>query len=206
MSCSARISQGTWIWWFQGCSYGIFLPIWCRRTCAIADNIIPSPVKYAIICISVNQESAEIAHFLSELHLDSLSPPDAMSLLPTKSLTLTCNSPFIILSQCLSSASESQKPVSLLINISSSNLSNLQCSLRLILHEQIALSMSGYSCKQESIPVECIPPACQPYVFWWPPLGVSTSGRVATHPPVTSTPPRYPTPPLRTYTPSTQTE
>ena len=28
--------------------------------------------------------------------------------------------------------------------------------------------------KQESIPVECIPPACQPYLFWWPP-GVGTS-------------------------------
>ena len=28
--------------------------------------------------------------------------------------------------------------------------------------------------KQESILVECIPPACQPYLFWWP-LGVGTS-------------------------------
>ena len=23
---------------------------------------------------------------------------------------------------------------------------------------------------QESNPVGCVPPACQPYVFWWPPL------------------------------------
>ena len=27
--------------------------------------------------------------------------------------------------------------------------------------------------QQESIPVGCIPSACQPYMFWWPPLGVS---------------------------------
>ena len=27
--------------------------------------------------------------------------------------------------------------------------------------------------KQDSIPVGCVPPACQPYVFWWPPLDVS---------------------------------
>ena len=31
--------------------------------------------------------------------------------------------------------------------------------------------------QQESIPVGCILPACQPYVFRWPPLGVSTGGR-----------------------------
>ena len=29
---------------------------------------------------------------------------------------------------------------------------------------------------QESIPVGCVPPACQPYMFWWPPLGVSSGG------------------------------
>ena len=29
---------------------------------------------------------------------------------------------------------------------------------------------------QESIPVGGLPPTCQPYVFWWPSLGVSTSG------------------------------
>ena len=27
--------------------------------------------------------------------------------------------------------------------------------------------------KQDSIPVGCPPPACQPYVFWWPRLDVS---------------------------------
>ena len=31
---------------------------------------------------------------------------------------------------------------------------------------------------QESIPVGCVPPACQPYMFWWPPLGVSSGGWV----------------------------
>ena len=35
------------------------------------------------------------------------------------------------------------------------------------------------SCKQDSIPVGCLPPACQPYVFQWPLLDVSTDkGRV----------------------------
>ena len=29
--------------------------------------------------------------------------------------------------------------------------------------------------KQDSIPVGCAPSACQPYVFLWPPLDVSTS-------------------------------
>ena len=28
------------------------------------------------------------------------------------------------------------------------------------------------------IPVGCIPPACQPYMFWWLPLGISTGGWV----------------------------
>ena len=28
--------------------------------------------------------------------------------------------------------------------------------------------------KQESVSVECVPPTCQPYVFWWLPLGVRT--------------------------------
>ena len=32
--------------------------------------------------------------------------------------------------------------------------------------------------RQESIAVGCVPPACQPYMFWWLPLGVSTSGWV----------------------------
>ena len=30
--------------------------------------------------------------------------------------------------------------------------------------------------KQESIPVGCVPPTCKPYVFWWPPLGLSIRG------------------------------
>ena len=29
--------------------------------------------------------------------------------------------------------------------------------------------------KQGSIPIGCVPPACQLYTSWWPPLGVSTS-------------------------------
>ena len=45
----------------------------------------------------------------------------------------------------------------------SSNLSNLS-------------NMSCCSCKQESIPLGCVAPACQPYVFWWPLLGGNTSG------------------------------
>ena len=32
----------------------------------------------------------------------------------------------------------------------------------------------GGNKQQESIPVGCILPACQPYVFWWPPLDVRT--------------------------------
>ena len=27
---------------------------------------------------------------------------------------------------------------------------------------------------QESVPVGYVPPACQSYMFWWPPLGIST--------------------------------
>ena len=30
--------------------------------------------------------------------------------------------------------------------------------------------------QQESIPVGCVPPTCQLYVFWWRLLGVSTMG------------------------------
>ena len=30
--------------------------------------------------------------------------------------------------------------------------------------------------EQESIPVGCIPQTCQRYMFWWPPLGVSSGG------------------------------
>ena len=29
---------------------------------------------------------------------------------------------------------------------------------------------------QDSIPVGCVPPTCQLYVFRWPPLDVSTGG------------------------------
>ena len=35
---------------------------------------------------------------------------------------------------------------------------------------------SELSFNQEIIPVGCLPPACQPSLFRWPPLGVSTSG------------------------------
>ena len=34
--------------------------------------------------------------------------------------------------------------------------------------------------KQDSIPVECVPPTCKLHVFWWPALGVSTRGGVCT--------------------------
>ena len=33
-----------------------------------------------------------------------------------------------------------------------------------------------YVYKEESIPVGCVPPVCQPYVFRWPPLDASTDG------------------------------
>ena len=32
--------------------------------------------------------------------------------------------------------------------------------------------------KQKSIPAGCAPLTCQPYLFWWHPLGVSTGGGV----------------------------
>ena len=32
--------------------------------------------------------------------------------------------------------------------------------------------------QQDSIPVGYVPPAYQPYVFWWPPLAVSTGGGI----------------------------
>ena len=35
--------------------------------------------------------------------------------------------------------------------------------------------------RQESIPVGCVLPACQPYLFWWTPLGVSTGGGRGTY-------------------------
>ena len=30
--------------------------------------------------------------------------------------------------------------------------------------------------EQESITVRCAQPACQPYLHWWSPLGVTTGG------------------------------
>ena len=38
--------------------------------------------------------------------------------------------------------------------------------------------------KQESIPVGCVLHTCQPYMFLWLPLGVSTGGGSHRHPPV----------------------
>ena len=35
--------------------------------------------------------------------------------------------------------------------------------------------------RQENIPVGCVLPACQPYLFWWTPLGVSTGGGRGTY-------------------------
>ena len=40
--------------------------------------------------------------------------------------------------------------------------------------KDLSLLWCIYMYHQESIPVGCVPPACQPYIFWWPPLGVST--------------------------------
>ena len=36
--------------------------------------------------------------------------------------------------------------------------------------------MDSINTEQDSIPVGCIPPASQPYVFWWSLLDVSTGG------------------------------
>ena len=32
--------------------------------------------------------------------------------------------------------------------------------------------------RQDSIPVGCVPSSSQPYIFQWPPLGVSTNGGI----------------------------
>ena len=37
-------------------------------------------------------------------------------------------------------------------------------------------TVSKHKVQQESIPVGCVPPTYQPYVLWWPPIGVSTGG------------------------------
>ena len=39
-----------------------------------------------------------------------------------------------------------------------------------------ALKFKQKHVKQEIILVGCVPPAYQPYVFWWPPLGVGSRG------------------------------
>ena len=41
------------------------------------------------------------------------------------------------------------------------------------------IARGGFRRKQESIPVEYVPSACQPYMFWWLPLGVSSRGWVS---------------------------
>ena len=38
--------------------------------------------------------------------------------------------------------------------------------------------MTKHKNQQENIPVECVPPVCQLYVFQWPPLDASTGGGV----------------------------
>ena len=40
-------------------------------------------------------------------------------------------------------------------------------------HQQAPIECYRIQTKQERIQVGCLPPACQLYVFWWPPLGVS---------------------------------
>ena len=57
----------------------------------------------------------------------------------------------------------------------------------------------------ESIPVGCVLPAYQPYLFWWLPLGVGTGGRIGiptpsrdTYPPRRDLTPGIPSPPAPT--------
>ena len=57
-----------------------------------------------------------------------------------------------------------------------------------------------YTCttyfQQDTIPVGSVPPTCEPYVFWWPPLDISTvCGGIPTPPPR----PRYTYPPRRRH-------
>ena len=42
------------------------------------------------------------------------------------------------------------------------------------LNEERVRPSLWYQYKEESIPVGCIPSACEPYVFWYPPIGVSS--------------------------------
>ena len=47
---------------------------------------------------------------------------------------------------------------------------------RYLIHRRLTVDRQLHLWKnkqQESIPVGCVLPACQPYVFRWPPLGVS---------------------------------
>ena len=51
----------------------------------------------------------------------------------------------------------------------------LLCVLRPCVHDHILFSF--IEIQQDSTPVGCVPPACQPYyVFWWQPLDVSVEG------------------------------
>ena len=55
---------------------------------------------------------------------------------------------------------------------------NLMCQIAKIFYRVfIRVNFTELSLTQDSTPVGCIPPACQPYVFQWPPLDVSTGGR-----------------------------
>ena len=47
----------------------------------------------------------------------------------------------------------------------------------MILNNFLGTTFSNLDLPQ-NIPVGCIPPACQPHLFWWPPVGVSTDGGV----------------------------
>ena len=81
--------------------------------------------------------------------------------------------------------------------------------LRINIPISIAKYTAKYS-KQESIPVGCVPPACQPDMFWWPPLGVRTGGGwlgiQGSYPPRIPTPPGIPDPTHEIRTPPILTE
>ena len=50
-------------------------------------------------------------------------------------------------------------------------------SLKSAMRNEIFLPKSKLrSITNDNIPVGCVPPACQLYAFWWPPLDFSTSG------------------------------
>ena len=50
----------------------------------------------------------------------------------------------------------------------------MQLATDMLLNRHPSPPFLEHSRKQDSIPVGCIPSACQPYMLWWPPLGVST--------------------------------